>query len=213
MKGVVSANEAERNALPFYKKLLSGAVSGSVGAAIANPTDLVKVRMQADASSVARGGEPRYRNLRHAVTHIIRHEGFKGLYKGVGPTTQRAAILTATQTSSYDHVKHWMLNRRIFKGEGPALHFASAVVAGLACATTTAPVDLLKTRVMTQKVLPGEPLLYRSTFDACVKVIRSEGVIALYKGWLPQWLRIGPHTLVSFLVYEQLRRLAGIAPV
>ncbi len=38
----------DRARTPLYKKILSGAMSGAIGSAIANPTDLVKIRMQAE---------------------------------------------------------------------------------------------------------------------------------------------------------------------
>lgn len=43
--------------------------------------------------------------------------------QGVGPTTQRAALLTASQLSSYDHTKHVLLNAGILKSEGIFTHF------------------------------------------------------------------------------------------
>ena len=40
--------EKDRSKTPLYKKIMSGALSGSIGSAIANPTDLVKIRLQAE---------------------------------------------------------------------------------------------------------------------------------------------------------------------
>ena len=62
---------------------------------------------------------------------------------------QRAAILTATQLGTYDHVKHFILNLGWLK-EGYPLHFCSGVVAGFGVAVTTSPVDTLRTRLMNQ---------------------------------------------------------------
>lgn len=42
---------------------------------------------------------------------LLRHEGgLAALYRGVWPTTVRAAILTASQLPVYDHSKHWLLS-------------------------------------------------------------------------------------------------------
>ena len=40
--------------------------------------------------------------------------------------------------------------------------------------------------------------------------MRTEGWLALFKGFHTQWLRIGPHTTISLMIYEQSRRLAGL---
>ena len=69
---------------------------GAVGSAIATPTDLVKVRQQAEGATK----QKRYRNTAAAFRHIFRNGGVRALYVGIGPTVQRAAILTATQVST-----------------------------------------------------------------------------------------------------------------
>lgn len=46
-----------------------------------------------------------------------------------------------------------------------------------------------------------------------MKTVRAEGITSLYKGFIPCWMRIAPHTVVTFAVFEQLRVLAGIPPI
>jgi hypothetical protein len=67
-------------------------LSGAIGSSIASPTDLIKVRMQA-STGVA------YASLLHAVQSIVQVDGVAGLWRGVVPTVQRAAILTGAQAS------------------------------------------------------------------------------------------------------------------
>ncbi len=64
---------------PLWKKILAGATSGALGSGIANPTDLVKVRMQAQGTGPS---VHQYPNMWHAFAHIYRTEGLRGLYKG-----------------------------------------------------------------------------------------------------------------------------------
>jgi len=125
---------------PLWLKFFSGLTSGAVGAAIANPTDLVKVRMQAEGKLLP-GQQPRYKNTLQAFQNIYQTEGIKGLYRGVSPTTQRAAILTASQLSSYDHIKYFFLKNTSLS-EGAPLHFTCSIFAGLISALTTSPVDV-----------------------------------------------------------------------
>ena len=74
----------------------------------------------------------------------------RGLYRGMGPTVQRAAIISATQVPTYDHTKHLLLNRGLFH-EGLPLHVCSSMIAGFMAAVTSSPVDVIKTRIMNQK--------------------------------------------------------------
>lgn len=194
---------------PLWKKIAAGAVSGTIGSAIATPTDLVKVRFQA----VGPAQQSKYRNTFHAFWTIARTEGIRGLWTGVGPTVQRAAILTAAQIPSYDHTKHTLLNAQLMV-EGPALHGVSSVIAGFVTACSTSPFDVAKTRMMNQKKdASGAPLVYKNAFHCLAKIIRHEGMLGLYKGFIPNWMRIGPHTIVTFFVFERLRYLVGMSPV
>jgi hypothetical protein len=44
----------------------------------------------------------------------------------------------------------------------------------------------------------------------CRDVIAKEGAAAFFRGWVPSYCRLGPHALICFPVFEQLRRLFGL---
>lgn len=188
-------------------KVVSGAITGCFGSALANPLDLVKVRMQNSR------GAPAYASVPHALAAIAREgSGVYGLWRGTGPTCARATLLTASQVPAYDHVKHLMLDNG-HMSEGYLCHFFCSMVAGVVAAAVTSPADLVKSRVMTQPIdaATGRGALYSSPLDCLAKVVRAEGPLALFKGFHGQWLRIGPHTTVSLMAFEQARRLAGMS--
>ena len=67
---------------------------------------------------------------------------------------------------------------------------------------------------MQQAIHPdGKGVSYTSTLDCFWKTLQSEVLQGLYKGFIPVWLRIGPHTIVTFFVFEQLRKSLGILPL
>ncbi|GAC95669.1 hypothetical protein PHSY_003245 [Pseudozyma hubeiensis SY62] len=129
----------------FALKALSGISSGAIGSAFACPTDLVKVRMQA----VRPTGQPPYSNTFVAFAHVYREGspgllgGIRSLYRGVGPTIIRAAVLTSSQIASYDQVKT-LLKHNKWLEEGFPLHFSASMVAGFVCSVTSAPFDVVK---------------------------------------------------------------------
>ena len=47
--------------------------------------------------------------------------------------------------------------------------------------------------------------LYSGMVDCAVKTVRREGVLSLYNGFLPNFLRIGPWCAIMFTTYEQYR--------
>ena len=44
--------------------------------------------------------------------------------------------------------------------------------------------------------------------DVWVKLIRQEGLFALWKGFTPYYFRLGPHTVITFIFLEQLQQAA-----
>ena len=191
---------------PLYLKVLAGAITGCTGSALANPLDLVKVRMQA----LPKSGRETYPSVPAALAAIWREGGVGGLWRGTVPTVQRATLLTASQVPAYDHVKHLMLEGGHMR-EGYLCHFFCSMVAGVVAAAVTSPVDLVKSRMMIQPIdEAGRGTLYATTTDCFKTVVRTEGGLALFKGFNSQWLRIGPHTTVSLMVFEQLRKRMGM---
>jgi solute carrier family 25 protein 34/35 len=49
--------------------------------------------------------------------------------------------------------------------------------------------------------------LYRGVFDCLAKTIRTEGFLAIYKGFLPHLARILPHTILTLTLAEQTNKL------
>ena len=51
------------------------------------------------------------------------------------------------------------------------------------------------------------PGVYKNGFDVLLNVVRKEGFFCLWKGFVPYYSRLGPHTVLTFIFLEQLRIL------
>ncbi|ORY00067.1 mitochondrial carrier [Basidiobolus meristosporus CBS 931.73] len=195
--------DAQDKYLPLWKKIVAGGSAGAIGSAIANPTDLVKVRMQAKTGAV------KYKSTLDAFIRIYRDEGgIRGLYRGVGPTTQRAILLTSSQLPSYDQSKQMLVGLG-YRADSINTHFVASFMAGFVCSLVTSPMDLVKSRLMLQR----DQHKYRGILDCAFQTVKYEGFLGLYRGFMMNWLRLGPHTIITFLIFEKLRHLAGIKPL
>ncbi|XP_031557885.1 mitochondrial thiamine pyrophosphate carrier-like [Actinia tenebrosa] len=96
----------------IIESLFCGAVSGMISKAVILPIDIVKKRIQIQGFAVhARahfGKVPEYHNLRHCVRSIIKHEGVQGLYKGLVPSTIKAAVSLSITFSAYEQCLHFV---------------------------------------------------------------------------------------------------------
>ena len=122
-------------------KFLAGGASGLIGSGLANPADLLKIRMQAHK------GEP-MPFMWHA-RDVYAQGGITGFWKGVTPTMLRAMIMNGTKLAVYDSIKHALIDSGRMKDGKPA-QFVAAVFAGFFQTVATAPMDNIKTRIMNQ---------------------------------------------------------------
>lgn len=179
--------------------VICGVVSGVISSALANPTDVLKIRMQAQGN-LFQGG------MIGSFIDIYQQEGTRGLWRGVVPTAQRAAIVVGVELPVYDITKKHLILSGLMD-DTIFTHFVSSFTCGLAGAIASNPVDVVRTRMMNQRAIVGSVELYKGTLDGLVKTWKSEGFFALYKGFWPNWLRLGPWNIIFFITYEQLKRL------
>ncbi|CAG8492063.1 3653_t:CDS:2 [Diversispora eburnea] len=188
----------EGEKLSFVKKIFCASIGGCVGGAFGNPADVVMVRMQNDAELPP---ELR-RNYKHAfegLYRITKESGITGLTRGIGPNMNRAILMSSSQIATYDQSKQLLLETGIFH-DNIFTHLISSMLAGLVATTICSPVDVIKTRIMnSEKKLTFFPMLK--------SIITTEGLFALFKGWVPSYVRLGPHTVATFLFLEQIRSL------
>ena len=71
------------------------------------------------------------------------------------------------------------------------------------------PLDLVKTRLMNERVPLGENGNYKGWIDCLQKTWRSEGTLALYRGLTPQLIGVGPEKMIKFTVNDLLRQSLG----
>lgn len=188
---------------PKQSQLIPAAsVAGIAGGLLGNPADVLNVRMQHDAALPA-AQRRNYRHAIHGLQCLVREEGLRGLLKGAGPNSLRAGLMTASQLASYDGFKAWIRGRTGWK-DGVGLHLSASILAGFVATTVCSPVDVLKTRVMAESAGSGKA---QGVLGLLKGVYEREGIKWMFRGWVPSFVRLGPHTVVTFLFLEQHKRL------
>ena len=142
------------------------------------------------------------RNYKHAIDGLRRlygEEGPRALFRGVLPNSLRAMLMTASQLASYDSIKGVLLKSTSMKDD-LVTHFTASVVAGFIATTICSPVDVIKTRVMSAKES-------ESIVTLLSRIYRTEGVGWMFRGWVPSFIRLGPHTVATFIFLEQHKKL------
>ncbi|NXA25022.1 UCP3 protein, partial [Ibidorhyncha struthersii] len=211
-------------------RVLAGCTTGAVAVACAQPTDVVKVRVQANGAMPDSGR--RYSGTVDAYRTIAREEGVRGLWRGTLPNIARNAIINCGELVTYDLIKDALLRAQLMTGEDgagggtqpgtvpvPAVlnpwlcptdnipcHFVAAFGAGFCATVVASPVDVVKTRYMNAG--PGQ---YRNALSCLLALLMQDGIAGFYKGFVPSFLRLGSWNVVMFISYEQLQRAATLA--
>jgi len=183
--------------VPFTQRLGMAAFAGACGGFIGTPGDLVNVRMQNDVKVAV----DQRRNYRHAIDGVVRvsrEEGFKKLFSGANWATKRAVLMTIGQLCFYDSVKLSLMSSGYFQ-DNLLTHFTASLAAGAIATTITQPLDVLKTRSMNAR--PGQ---FTGSLDL-IRYTAQNGPLAFYKGYIPAFVRLGPQTIITFVLFEQLR--------
>ncbi|KAJ2396109.1 Mitochondrial dicarboxylate transporter [Coemansia sp. RSA 2559] len=189
--------------------LLSGVAGGIVG----NPAEILNVRMQND-QALPEYLRRNYRNAVHGLVAMVREEGARSLTIGLGPSLVRATLATASQFVSYDILKEQLLAAGY--PDTVSVHFAASFMAGLVATTVCSPADVIKSRTMAalrhqspvltksgKRVHLKTPSMWR-TFTS---IYQAEGLRAFFKGWLPSYARLCPQLVITFIIYEKLRKV------
>eukprot|EP00112_Aurelia_sp_Birch-Aquarium-sp1_P013594 Seg2889.2 transcript_id=Seg2889.2/GoldUCD/mRNA.D3Y31 product="Mitochondrial 2-oxoglutarate/malate carrier protein" protein_id=Seg2889.2/GoldUCD/D3Y31 len=184
----------------FMKKIGLGMTAGAIGSFIGTPAELALIRMTSDGR-LPPAEQRRYKNVFDALIRVVREEGVLTLWRGCLPTVARAMVVNAAQLATYSQAKQGLLSTKYFE-DNIICHFSASMISGLATTLASMPPDIAKTRIQSMKVIDGKPE-YKGAMDVLMKIVRKEGVAALWKGFTPCYLRIGPHTVLTFIFLEQ----------
>jgi hypothetical protein len=181
-------------------KVAAALTTGTLGSLAANPIDVVKIRLMREPSL--------YPSTAAALATIFRAEGWAGLYRGLLPSTLRGACVSAGELACYDVCKGALRGSALFQGaDSVPLHVAASLVTGCVAACVAAPWDLIKARAMASTGAKPE------TIRSVLRQLAGEGSLpwSLFRGLVPAYLRLGPHALIAFPIFEQLRAALGLA--
>ena len=153
------------------------------------------------------GTQYEYKNAREGLKLIYKEEGFFGLFRGARVSSLRIAIGSSVQLATYDTCKSIITEKITYfqnidnSYKRVSLHFLSAMVSGAMVCLVNNPADVMTTRLYNQN---AQNQKYTGIGDCFIKILRVEGISGFYKGLTSHYLRMGPHTVLTFIFFEQL---------
>ncbi|KAJ3188067.1 hypothetical protein HK101_009237, partial [Irineochytrium annulatum] len=177
---------------PQLLAILTGMSAGATESLVVVSPDLVKIRLQ-DKSNAGK-----YTGTGDAFRKIYAEEGFSAFWRGLEATALRHIIWNAGYFGVIQAVR-----QRLPKAEtsnGVLMNnFIAGVIGGTTGTILNTPFDVVKSRVQGQMV---QPFKYNWAVPAIATIAKEEGVGALYKGFVPKVLRLGPGGGILLVVFE-----------
>ncbi|XP_010494865.1 PREDICTED: mitochondrial carnitine/acylcarnitine carrier-like protein [Camelina sativa] len=199
--------------LTISQQFVCGAGAGFAVAFLACPTELIKCRLQAQgglASATTTGSvlaAVKYGGPMDVARHVLRSEGgTRGLFKGLVPTFAREVPGNAMMFAAYEAFKRFLAGGSDTSSLGQGSLIMAGGVAGASFWGIVYPTDVVKSVLQVDDFKNPK---YTGSMDAFRKILKSEGVKGLYKGFGPAMARSVPANAACFLAYEMTRSSLG----
>ena len=174
--------------------MFCGSVAGLIGRTATAPLERVRIMYQTNPSV-----QFRYKDLLETSKRILSTEGVRGLFRGNATEVFRVVPYAATSFVVFDVMSKQFSEMGM--GDFQA-RFLGGALAGCSATALTYPTDLVRARMAAHW---SSTPLYSSQIAGYERIIRSEGVLGLYRGLTPSLLGVIPYGGILFGTFETLK--------
>lgn len=197
----MSTTGEPRSVLPKRTKkrpypFVLGGMASAGATFFTHPLDLTKVQMQTAKSNDKSTGQ--------FIKSIIQQRGVRGVYDGLTAALLRAMTYSTFRFGAYEFIKgKWLPpNPTMLQMIG-----ASASAGGLA-GLIGVPAEVVLIRMASDgSRIPAERYGYRNCVHGLYRIVKDEGVLALYRGWQPNTVRAILMNASQLASYDWFKRV------
>jgi len=197
----------------FVFKYCLSAAAATVAETVTFPLDITKTRLQTQGEVAAQLAEksgkkpPPYRGMIRTAIGIVREEGISRLWLGVTPAILRHVVYSGCRMGFYEYLRDHVLKK---DADGYFPLWKSVIgglSAGAAAQFIASPTDLVKVQMQTEgrRALEGMPRRVKGTLHAFKKISAENGILGLWKGWLPNVQRAAIVNLGDLTTYDSAK--------
>ncbi|KAF6040820.1 SLC25A42 [Bugula neritina] len=186
-------HEKVPNQHKIFTSLIAGGVAGAVAKTTIAPFDRTKINFQVSSQKFSTKAALKF------LVSTCRYEGVGSLWRGNSATMIRIVPYAAIQFTSHEQFKLLLKsNRQDHQTYLPPLErFLAGSFAGVSATSATYPLDLGQNLIN---------IIFHTVQEVFIKTYRSEGIAALYRGYVPTIIGVIPYAGISFFTYETLKK-------
>ncbi|KAI3802697.1 hypothetical protein L1987_30838 [Smallanthus sonchifolius] len=164
---------------PSYESVaLGGTGAGAIQSLVVTPIELIKIRLQLENPTTY---EQPKNGPSSVAKHVLRTEGWKGMFRGLTITVIRDAPSYGFYFWTYEYTREKLHpGCRRTGQESCVTMLVAGGLAGFASWVCCYPVDVIKTRLQAQT--PNSPVKYAGIVDCFRQSVRTDGAGVLFRG-------------------------------
>ncbi|KAB5539670.1 hypothetical protein PHYPO_G00091680 [Pangasianodon hypophthalmus] len=187
-----------------HERFMAGSLAGATAQTAIYPMEVLKTRL-----TLRKTGQ--YSGMFDCAKKILKKEGLKAFYKGYIPNILGIIPYAGIDLAIYETLKNTWLSHYATESANPG------VLVLLGCGTISStcgqlasyPLALIRTRMQAQASVEGsEPV---SMTKLTKRIVEKEGFFGLYRGILPNFMKVIPAVSISYVVYEYMKTGLGIS--
>lgn len=167
----------------FAGNLAAGGAAGATSLLFVYPLDFARTRLAAD---IGKGDKREFKGINDCILKIFKSDGLLGLYRGFNVSVQGIVIYRAAYFGFYDTLRGTLSDP---KGTPLYVNFIIAEIVTTAAGIVSYPFDTVRRRMMMQSGRSKTDVMYKNTLDCWIKITRTEGSRAFFKGAFSNILR------------------------
>ncbi|RYP14896.1 hypothetical protein DL765_006038 [Monosporascus sp. GIB2] len=197
-----------------YSKFVAGGFAGMVSQFCVYPLDTLKFRLQSEyVSGGARGNALLIQTFRKMYAEGGARAAYRGVTMGlVGMFPYSAIDMGTFEFLKTTYVAYLAKKYGVHEEDAQPNTFATGIMgatSGAFGASVVYPLNVLRTRLQTQGT-SMHPARYTGILDVANKTVRNEGVRGLYKGLMPNLLKVAPALSITWMVYENAKHIMNL---
>lgn len=200
-----------KNAISLPSKMLMGMTSGGIGSFVGTPSELALVRMSNDKKLPVEQRR-NYKGVGNALSRIAKEDGVPALFTGAPVTVLRACLLSACAMGITSEIKMKLGGSGFFGEDGKLLGgvpllFVATLISSFVANSVANPFDVVKSRMQNMAIEKDGTTQYSSMLDCFLQTVRNEGVLKLWSGFVPAFLKLAPYTVISLSLTDKFTKI------
>ncbi|CAO1629745.1 unnamed protein product [Sympodiomycopsis kandeliae] len=186
------------------ESFLMGALAACTAVTVTNPFEVIKTRMQLYGELGSKGN---YQSPFKVFSQTLKHEGVKGIQRGLGPAYTYQILLNGSRLGFYEPFRttYNTLTGRSKEEVWAVGSLAAGASSGVVGAVLGNPFFLVKARLQaySPQLNPDQARHhYTGTLNGLSSILKSEGLRGLTRGWDAAVLRTAMGSTVQLPAYN-----------